>query len=185
MENIIIISGPSGAGEDSVIDGLEKELALERVITTTTRKPRSGESQGHPYYFTSREDFERRIAAGEFLEYAEEYNHQLYGVTKEELERVNRSGRLGIWKIEYQGVESAKKLFPTMLAILITAPLEVMEDRIRRRGNLSEEDIRERIAYTKTWLEQHTDAYDYHVENQEGKLDQTIATLKSFIESKR
>jgi guanylate kinase len=181
-KNIFIISGPSGAGEDSVIDGLTKILPIERVITTTSRAPRSGEEDGNPYYFISREEFEEKIEAGEFLEYAQEYNQQFYGVTKKELHRIGESQKIGLWKIEYQGVITAKKLFPAIIAILLTAPLSIMEARIRRRGNLSPEDIAERMAYTKEWLSQHTDIYDYTVENQEGKLEETIANFKKIIE---
>lgn len=180
-KNIVIISGPSGAGEDSVINGLKQLLPVETVTTTTTRAPRTGESEGHPYYFLSREEFEKKIVEGEFVEYAQEYNDQLYGVTRTELERVANSGKIGLWKIEYKGVKTAKKIFPNITAILITAPLEIMENRIRRRGNLSEQDIQERMAYTKDWLDHHTDIYDYTVENEEGKLDQTINTLKGII----
>lgn len=184
-KNIIIISGPSGAGEDSVIDALKKVLPVERVITTTTRSPRPGEEEGKPYYFLSREDFESKVAAGEFIEYAEEYNQELYGVTREELDRVSQSGNIGIWKIEYKGVITAKKIFPAMTAILLTAPEEVMEDRIRRRGHLTEAEIQDRLIYTKDWLTNHTDIYDYTVENQEGKLDEAVIAIKEIIEASR
>jgi guanylate kinase len=184
-KNIFIISGPSGAGEDSIIDGLGEILPVERVITTTTRAPRPGEHAGNPYYFLSKQDFETKVAAGEFVEYAEEYNKQLYGVTRTELARISESGKIGLWKIEYQGVMTAKKLFPGIIAILVTAPLGVMEDRIRRRGNFSEEAIAERMAYTKVWLTQHANIYDYTVENHEGKLRETISAFKNIIEQER
>lgn len=184
-KNIVIISGPSGAGEDSVIDGLKKLLPVERVITSTTRAPRPGEQEGNPYYFLARKDFENKVAAGEFIEHAKEYNQELYGVTRDEIERVSKSGNIGIWKIEYKGVITAKKLFPRMIAILLTAPEEVMEDRIRRRGHLSETEIQDRLIYTKDWLTNHIDIYDYTVENQEGKLDEAVIAIKDIIEASR
>lgn len=182
VKNIFIISGPSGAGEDSVINGVAKLLPIERVITTSTRSPRKGESNGNPYYFISPEEFQKKIARGEFVEYAQEYGGEWYGVTREELERVSNSGNIGLWKIEYQGVRTARKLFPGIVAILITAPLDIMEDRIRRRGNMSEAAIQERMAYTKEWLDHHTDIYDYTIENEEGKLNQTILSLKDILQ---
>ncbi len=185
VKNIFIISGPSGAGEDSVIDGLTKVLPVERVTTTKSRAPRPNESQGNPYYFISREEFETKIKNGDFLEYAMEYNGDFAGVTKEEFTRISHSGKIGIWKIEYKGVQTAKKIFPDMIAILLTAPLEVMENRIRRRGNISEEAIQERMAYTKEWLDNHVDIYDYTVENKEGGLEETIATCKKIIEENK
>jgi len=180
MKNVFIISGPSGAGEDSVIDGLSKKITTERIITTTTRKMRDGDSEGYSYYFTTKENFEKRIAEGAFVEYATEYNDQLYGVTRDELERVAHSGNIGIWKIEYQGVMTAKKLFPDIVAILLTAPIEVLEARIRRRDNPDEKLLAERMAYTREWLK-HTDIYDYIIENEEGKLDQTIEQVYNII----
>lgn len=181
MYNTFIISGPSGAGEDSVIEALSKSLPLERVITTRTRPMRAGESQGNPYYFITREEFEQRLTAGEFIEYAKQYNGHLSGVTKEEIERVFQCGKIGIWKIEYQGVISAKKLFPGIIAILITAPLDILEARIRRRDQPTEALLAERMQYTKEWLK-HTDIYDYTVENQEGKLDETVEKVRAIIE---
>ena len=71
-ENIFIISGPSGSGQDSLIEGLRRDFEIERVITTTDRLMRLGEGQGYPYYFISPQEFEQKIAEGAFLEYARE-----------------------------------------------------------------------------------------------------------------
>lgn len=180
MQNIFIISGPSGAGEDSIIDGLAAIFPIERAITTVTRSPRVGESDGHPYYFISPEDFQQKIAQGEMAEYAKQYNGNLYGVTKKELERIMTSGKIGIWKLDYQGVETAKKMFPDIIAVFITAPLEILEQRIRMRDHLTETYIAERMAYTKEWLN-HTDIYDYTVENEQGKLEAAIKQVAAII----
>ncbi|MCA9364634.1 MAG: hypothetical protein KC736_01950 [Candidatus Moranbacteria bacterium] len=183
-KNIFIISGPSGAGEDSIIDGLAKFMPIERVVTTTTRQPRQGESEGNPYYFISKEKFEEKIAENGFVEYARQYNDNIYGVTFDEIERVKNSGRIGIWKIEYKGVETAKKLFPGIIAIFITVEsLSVLEDRLRRRG-ASEEYIKERMVYTKEWFN-HTDIYDYTVTNVENKLDESIQKTATIIQKHR
>jgi guanylate kinase len=180
IQNLFIISGPSGAGEDSVIDGLAKILPIERTITTVTRSPRADESDGHPYYFVSEEQFQKKIASGEIVEYAKHYNGNYYGVTKTELERVAASEKIGIWKIDYKGVETAKKLFPGIMAILIAAPIEIISQRIRTRDNVTEDYIAERMAYTREWLK-HTDIYDYTVTNEQGKLDQTIQEVIAII----
>ncbi|MFZ2187306.1 MAG: hypothetical protein WAV46_01630 [Candidatus Moraniibacteriota bacterium] len=181
MKNIFIISGPSGAGEDSIIDGLSKRLPTETIITTVTRPKRIGESDGHPYYFISRAAFEENIERGDMVEYAQHYNGNYYGVTKKELERIAASEKIGIWKIDYQGVATAKRLFPNIIAIFIIAPLEVLEQRIRRRDNLTEEYVQERMEYTREWLK-HTDLYDYTVENKQGKLDEAIEKVRAIIE---
>ncbi|KKT93312.1 MAG: Guanylate kinase [Parcubacteria group bacterium GW2011_GWC1_45_14] len=181
MKNVFIISGPSGAGEDSIIEGLRERFPIERIITTTTREMRSGESQGNPYYFISKEEFERKIQEKGFVEYALQYNGNLYGVTKEEIERVGKSGKIGAWKIEYKGVMTAKQLFPEIIAIFITVPsLDILENRIKRRDGVSDAYIQERMEYTKEWLK-HEDIYDYKVINHEGKLPDAIEEVAQII----
>lgn len=182
-KNLFILSGPSGSGQDSIIEGLRKHFEIERVITTTTRAMRPRETQGQPYYFISVEDFQQKIEAGEFVEYAQEYNNNFYGVTKAELERVSHSGKIGIWKIEYKGVMTAKKMFPGIIAILINAPLDVLEKRIRERDKgASEKYIQERMAYAQEWLN-HKNLYDFAVINEEGKLDEAIAKTAQIIQN--
>lgn len=177
---LFIISGPSGAGEDSVIDGLKEFLSLERVVTTTTREKRSDIFSEDSYYFISKEEFEKGISENRFFEYAKEDNDQFYGVTNEEIERVINCGKIGIWKIEYKGVRTAKKLMPEVVAILIMIPSpEVMKQRLLKRGE-SEEFIQRRINYAKEWLK-HKDIYDHEVINHEGKLDETINNVKDII----
>lgn len=182
--NLFIISGPSGAGEDSVIDGLEKILPIERVITITTRPKRPGETSGKPYYFISHKDFAKLIKQKKLLEYAQEYNDNYYGVTHDEINRVKMSGKIGLWKIEYKGVITAKKLMPKITAIFIGAPLKVLEKRIRKRDNVTEKFVQERLQYTKKWLK-HLDIYDYVVENKEGKLNQTVKRVAEIIKNNR
>ena len=178
--NLFIISGPSGAGEDSIIEGLKKILPIERVITTTTREKRSNIFAEDPYYFISKEEFKKGIAENRFFEYAREYNDQFYGVTKKEIERVINCDKIGIWKIEYKGVMTMKKMMPEIIAILITTEsLEVLKQRILSRG-ASEKFVEERMIYTKEWLK-HKDIYDYEVVNYEGKLDEAVEEVRGII----
>ncbi len=172
----------SGVGEDSVISGLRKIIDLERVITTTTREMRSGESQGSPYYFITKEEFEKKILEDELAEYAKEYNDNFYGVTKEELERVASCGKIGIWKIEYKGVITAKKKFPEIKSIYIAPPsLEILRERmLRRNPDLKEDFINERMRYNQDWIK-NEHIYDYKVVNEEGKLDETIGKVAEII----
>jgi guanylate kinase len=183
--NIFIISGPSGAGEDSIIEGLAKHIDFERIKTTTTRDMRNGESQGNPYYFVSKGEFDEILKRGDFVEHAQQYNNNFYGVTKAELERIEKLKKVGIWKIEYKGVMTVKKMFPEIIAILInTVSLEVLENRIRTRDNAPEEYIQERMKYTKQWLK-HKDLYDYEVINEDGQLEKAIMEVKGIIESNK
>ncbi len=179
-QHLFIISGPSGAGEDSIINALSERFPIERVITTTTRSPRARETNGNPYYFISKEAFEDGVHNGKFIEWAQEYNDHLYGVTREELERVASCGKVGLWKIEWKGVITAKKLFPEIIAIFIIAPLEDIANRLRKRDNCSETYIAERMDYTKEWL-MHTEIYDYTIENPDGELKKAIDQAEKII----
>jgi guanylate kinase len=180
-QKIFILSGPSGAGEDSIISGLDKEFSIERVVNTTTRKKRNGEKEGEDYYFISNKDFEYRISSDSFIEYAQHYNGNYYGVSKDELERIEKSGKIGIWKMDYKGVISIKKIFPEILAILIMAEsLKTLEERIRSRDGSSEEYIKERMNYTKEWLK-HEDIYDFKVINKQGELAVAIKEVVDII----
>lgn len=181
LNNIIIISGPSGAGEDSVIEGLRAYTTVNRVITTTTRNMREGEAQGEPYYFIAHDEFEAKKANGEMAEWAQQYNGNLYGVTNDELERVNNLEGVGVWKIEYQGVINMKEKFPGLKAIMLMAESpEVLEQRIRDRSDVTDEFIAERMEYTKEWMK-HKDVYDYVIVNEQGQLDAAIAEAVEIL----
>ncbi len=184
QNNLFIISGPSGAGEDSIIAGLREQIPHVHVaITTTTRAPREGESEGNPYYFTDKNTFRAKIDAGAMAEWAQHYNDNYYGVTTDELNRIQRDG-IGIWKIDYKGVAHAKKMFPGIVAIFIMAEdLATLERRIRSRGNVSEAYVKERMDYSREWLK-HTDLYDYKVINATDKLDDAVTQVLDIIKNR-
>src|SRR5687768_8478384 len=121
MSNIFVFYGASGSGQDAIIEGLKKILPIELTITTSTRKMRPGESNGKPYYFISEEEFRDGIRDGSFIEYAQTYNDDFYGLTKKEFDRVRHSGKIGIWRTDFQGAHTAKKLYPDHKIIFIYA----------------------------------------------------------------
>lgn len=182
MSNIFIISGMSGAGEDSIITGLEKYFDCEPIVNTTSRQIRPGESQGNPYYFLTREEFENGIEKNDFVEYAKQYNDNYYGASYNELERVEKSGKIGLWKMEYQGVITAKKKFPEIKSIYIAPPsFEILKQRILKRNpDFDKKLLEERMEYNKEWAK-HEYIYDYKVVNEEGKLDETIQKVAEII----
>lgn len=185
MNNVFIISGPAGSGKDAIIEGLKEALSCERIITSTTRAMRPGEKEGVDYYFLPRPEFERKMASGEFLEHSVNENGELYGVTKKELERASKLPAPALWKPDWKGVVSAKAIFPDICAIFISAPVEVLEARLRKRdqANQDERYFTERMAYTREWLK-HTDIYDYTIENRDGELEKAIEEVKSLIQQK-
>ena len=182
-QKLILISGVSGAGEDSVIQGLiDRGLPIERIITTVTREMRKGESQGKPYYFISVSDFKKMIKQNKFVEWAQVYG-DYRGCTCEELERAKKSGRIAVWKVDLQGVITIKRKFPDALAIHIKPPsLEVAVERIKKRGKDKPYQIearKRRIAY---YLKLENDKqFDYIVINKEGKLAETVDKVEQII----
>jgi len=177
---IFLISGPSGAGEDVIIDGVNKRLPLNPVITTVTRAMRPGESQGHPYYFISEPDFKARLANNEFAEWAYVYNCYR-GCTHAEIERLLKLDKPIIWKLDWHGVISVKKLYPQAISIFITVPdYETLVRRLQKRGLDSPETIKEREGFTREWLEK-ADVYDRVVVNRDGELDLAINEVEEIM----
>lgn len=178
---IFIISGPSGAGEDSVIEGLKKNREFNRVVTTVTRKPRKGEGQGNPYFFITPDEFKEMIKKDEFIEWALVYG-DYRGATKKEIERLSSLNDPVLWKVDWQGVKTIKKAIPEAVSIFITPEsYEDLEKRIKERGENAEDTIKNRAQETKVWLEQK-DIYDHTVVNKEGKLEETIKKVEEIIE---
>ena len=179
-KNIFIISGPSGAGEDSIMNGLDKIFQTDRVTTTTTRSMRTGESQGQPYYFISKEEFVEKIQKNEFFEYQLEDNGNFYGITTVEFQRVCDSNKVVLWRLEFEGVIKMKKLFPDAISILIDVPKDVIERRIRKRDNPSEDFIKARLEYADGWYK-NKDKFDHAIKNEDGKLNEAIAAVADII----
>ena len=179
---IFIISGPSGAGEDSVIEGLKKKIKFNRVITTVTRKMRAGEKQGNPYYFVSVKKFQAMLKKEEFIEWAIVYD-DYRGCTKKEINHLLKCKKPILWKVDWHGVKTIKKLLPKTIAIFISPPsYEILEDRLIERGQDSLQTINHRKKFTLEWLK-HKDIYDYIVKNQENKLNQTINKITQIIKT--
>jgi guanylate kinase len=179
--NIFIISGPSGSGQDSVIKKLGEYIDFEKIITTTTREMRPEDTEGKTYYFISKEKFLEGIEKNIFFEYALEDNGNYYGGTYAELERAKKSSRPVIWKIDYKGVLRAKELLPETKSILIYIPFELIQKRLKKRGE-TEEVIKSRLEYSKGWYD-NENIFDYKVFNEEGKLDETVQKVAEIIKS--
>ena len=121
-----------------------------------------------------------KIENNDFFEWAEEYGNY-YGVTQSEIERVKNLNKIGIWKMGYKGVRTAKKLLPNIKSILINAPLNQIENRIRTRDkNVTEQFIEDRMEYTKEWLK-HISLYDYVVMNLDGRLNQAVEEVFQIL----
>lgn len=182
--NLFIISGPSGAGKDAVINGLKKILPISQLITTVSRTMRAGERQGKPYYFISKNEYKKQIKQGKFFEYDQHYGNY-YGLTNKEINKINRKGEKKIyyWQAEYHGVITAKKKMPKITTIFLYSPLEILIKRMKQREkNIDPKIFKQRIHDIKEWFK-HQAIYNYAVENKQGELDKTIEKVAKIIKT--
>lgn len=181
MGRLFVVSGPSGAGKDSIIEGLQRKgLKFYVVITTTSRPMRENEKQGHPYFFISKREFKRKIDCGELFEWANVYNHY-YGSTKQEVEKALEDYDIVILKIDPQGGRSIKKIIPRAITIFIVPPsFDLLEERLRMRGQDSDEVINRRLKVARKELAHLLD-WDYVVVNEEEALGQAVAEVMNII----
>ena len=154
---LIVLSGPSGAGKSSILSLVMKQRArLKFSVSCTTRQPRPGEEHGKAYYFLSKEEFEAKIAAGEFLEYANVHGNY-YGTLKSEVANRLMMNQDVVLDIDVQGAMSLKKLCAEdeLLSkcaefVFVSPPtMEVLEQRLRGRGTETEEVVLRRLANAK------------------------------------
>ena len=190
---IIILTGKTASGKDTIKDALlNKYPNLKRVLTTTSRAPRRGETNGLEYNFLSREIFLKLVSEGKFVEYVE-YGGNLYGTQKAELEKHLNENLL--WRIDPsragEAREFIKRAFPPEIAselikklivIYITALDSVILERLTKR-NLPAEEIQKRMADDKTIWEKYQGSYDFVVENVPGRLDECLDNIVRLIES--
>lgn len=163
---ILIISGLSGAGKDSVIKRLNKisERKFRFVVTCNTRAPRVGEVDGKDYHFVTRERFLEMIANDEMVEYSQVYD-DYKGVPRFEVENALASGQDLLLRVDYQGMLKIKKVYPDAVSIFLIPPdSDVWKQRLTRRGTESEEAMQIRIDTAKKELD-CLPAFDYLVVN--------------------
>lgn len=184
---VIVVSAPSGGGKSSLCQVLLNwSPNIVYSVSCTTRAPRGGEQNGHDYFFLSTEEFERRIAAGDFLEYAK-YNNNYYGTPRSFVEEQLTAGRDVLLDIEVQGahqvaqrVRGGKFAYPDALVTIFLMPpsMELLETRLRRRGTDSEETIRKRLALAQQEMT-HWKEYDYVIVS--GRLDDDFEQAKAVV----
>ncbi len=164
---LIVVSGPSGAGKSTLIRAaLAAVPELAYSVSATTRKPRAGEVDGKDYIFLTREEFERWIEEGRFLEWAE-YSGNLYGTPERRVEEFLESGRSVILEIELQGARQVKKRRPDAVMVFVRAPtLEETRKRLTGRATEDSEAVERRMTTALKEVEARKE-FDYEVVNAE------------------
>jgi guanylate kinase len=183
MSIVYIISAPSGSGKSTLVSRLlRRDSKLLFSISYTTRAPRGAEREGENYHYISREEFERRIEANEFLEWAQVFGNY-YGTHIGYWDRARESGCDLLLDIDVQGARQLKDRIPDAVTIFILAPSrEILEQRLRARSEDSEQVIARRMREAAEEIRNY-DRYDYVLVNRE--LDDSVALLKAVIDAER
>lgn len=178
---LIVISGPSGAGKDTVVQHMKEcGLPFHFVVTATTRPRRENEIHGKDYFFVSKEEFARMIEDNELIEYAIVYG-DYKGIPKQQVREALASGKDVVMRLDVQGAESVRKLAPDALLIFVTTESEQeLIRRLKMRKTETSEELALRIATARKEL-QRVQAFDYVVVNQDHRLDETVSTVRAII----
>lgn len=176
---VVILSGPSGVGKDTVIDAWkEANPNVERVVAYTTRKPRPGEEDGIAYHFVSREEFDRKAANGDFLEFKEVHGNG-YATPLTDLRQMLEQGKVAILKIDVQGALTAMDVLPEAVTVFLMPPsTDELRRRMHQRGteDATAMETRLRNALGEIELSKH---YAHLVVNED--VAQVVATLAEIV----
>jgi guanylate kinase len=142
---------------------LDRVPQLRLAVSATTRAQRPAETDGVEYWFLSREEFDRRIAAGEFLEWVD-YVGNRYGTLRAEIDRIQREGRVALLELELDGALTVKEIVPSAITLFVDAPIEELERRLRERATESAGEIGDRIQLARRQKELAS-RFDHVVEN--------------------
>lgn len=178
---LVIISAPSGAGKDAVIDGLLRELDDARLyVTATSREPRPGEIHGRHYFFYSPQKFREEIEQGNFLEWSVVHG-EYKGVRGDAVADALRHSRIVLVKPDPQGMRKLKAVLPEALTIFIQPPsLESLRKRLVGRGTETLESLELRMKNAEIEMAAAPE-YDHVVVNDDGKLDDTVRQIAEIV----
>jgi guanylate kinase len=181
----ILFSAPSGSGKTTIIREILKRFdCFEFSISATSRPARQGEQNGVDYYFLTPEEFDKRVAEGQFLEWEEVYAGTRYGTLKSEIDRIWDNGHVIIFDVDVNGGMNIKKYFGSeALALFVMPPsIEVLEMRLRTRGTETEEAISKRLARSAAELKM-ADKFDVTILNDDlnRSVDETQRVINNYL----
>jgi guanylate kinase len=176
---VFVVTGPSGAGKGTLIGALVERLPLlEVAVSATTRPQRAGEEHGREYWFLSADEFEQRVAAGEFLEHVEFVGGR-YGTLSSEVGRIAERGRVGVLELEIAGALDVQARLPGAVTVFIAADVPELERRLRERATESAGEIDGRIELARWQLEQ---AYRFRYMVRNDDVERATEVLTAIVE---
>lgn len=177
---LVVLSGPSGVGKTTVCQALLEDPRLAASISCTTRPPRAGEVNGRDYHFLARDEFERRVAAGRFLEHAVVHDN-LYGTPREPIEALLREGRCPLLDIDVQGADQVRsKGLPAVYLFLAPRDMDVLRERLLRRNTEDAASMRRRLAVAEREMAARP-RYDRVVIND--RIPDAVRSLREYLET--
>lgn len=172
---MLLISGPSGCGKSTICRRLMDDGQVEFSVSATTRAKREGEVDGQHYHFLSKEEFGRRIAAGDFIEWAEVYGN-LYGTLRESMEAALAAGKVFLVEIDVQGALQLKALGVPGIYVFVAPPsFEILRERLEGRGSESAQSLERRLQKAEDEYRER-DKYDHIVVNAD--LEQALEEIR-------
>lgn len=182
---LIVLSGPSGAGKDAVLNRMKQAaIPFYHVTTVTTRPRRPGEEDGADYHFISKEEFDALVASGGLLEHAEVYGNW-YGVPREPARAALERGEDVIIKVDIQGAATIRKLVPEALLVFLTPPsAEELTARLKERQTENRMDLERRLKTAAGEMAAVKD-FDYVVYNPGGDVDRAVTDIRDIITAEK
>lgn len=180
---LVVISGPSGVGKDSVLDRMKRrKLPFYFVVTATTRKRRPSEVEGKDYFFITNDQFAEMIEKDELLEYAYVYN-DYKGIPKSQVRNALATGKDVLMRLDTQGAATIRKLCPDAVLIFLTTDDEdELVRRLQKRGTETLPDVNLRIAMARQELKRLNE-FDYVIVNRDDHLDETVDAILAIIQA--
>lgn len=178
---LIVLSGPSGVGKDTVLERLKaRHIPFHFVVTATSRPRRAGEVHGRDYFFLTEEEFRRMIENDELLEYALVYDHYK-GIPKQHIRDAFQSGKDVILRIDVQGAATIRRLVPEAVLIFLAAgDLRELMERLMARKTENPRDLARRMTTARGEMEK-IDLFDYIVINHEDRLDDSVDQIVAIV----
>lgn len=181
---LFLIVGPSGSGKGTIINRLKKKYkGFFYPVSYTTRDPRPGEKDGDVYHFVSKEKFEAMLEKGDFLEYAVVHSNNYYGTAKRKIMDALEGGAVVVREVDIQGYRAIEKIIPkeNLVSIFMKVADEAdLKQRILRRGDLPEDELKRRMASAKKEIAQ-AKICDHQVANKWGEVDDCLFNVEKII----